>query len=220
MFHTISIAVFLFTFGAIALHYIIFPARSNELILPKIWWNPLNILKIVKLLPTLIFRGLKLDIINILRLLVYLAALFCFVILTVTGFYPPLVLGKPISGYMVMLHATVAPVFAVCVAILAVMWAHNCRFDKNYFPWLQKLLQRQPVNTDTGEKYELVQKAAFWLILILALPVILSIVMCMLPIFGTHGQEVLMDLHRYSALLLAMVIIVHTYLVFLTQAKK
>ena len=48
--------------------------------------------------------------------------------------------------------------------------------------------------------------------ILLALPVILSIVLSMFPLFGTDGQVWLLDLHRYSAVLLVMAILVHTYL--------
>jgi len=54
----------------------------------------------------------------------------------------------------------------------------------------------------------------------LALPVILSIVLSMFPLFGTDGQEFLLQLHRYSALLFALVAIMYTYLVILTRMLK
>jgi hypothetical protein len=54
----------------------------------------------------------------------------------------------------------------------------------------------------------------------LALPVILSVVLSMFPLFGTDGQEFLLNLHRYSALLLALVAIVHTYLIIRTQMEQ
>jgi hypothetical protein len=42
----------------------------------------------------------------------------------------------------------------------------------------------------------------------------------MFPLFGTDGQEFLLNLHRYSALLLALVAIVHTYLIIRTQMEQ
>jgi cytochrome b561 len=79
---------------------------------------------------------------------------------------------------------------------LALMWAENRRFNKNDWPYLQKI--------------------CFWLIIILAIPLILSIVLSMFPLFGTKGQEFLLDTHRYCALLLALVAIVYTYLIIRT----
>ncbi len=151
-------------------------------------------------------------IVSIMRKLVYFVALLCFVALAVNGFYPSVVLGKPISGYYLILQVTAGGVFAGCLAVLAVMWAHRCRFDKSDWQRLQRLIRRE-----ASESSDLGQKICFWLIVLLALPVILSIVLSMFPLFGTDGQKFLLQLHRYSALLLALVVIVHTYLIIRTQ---
>lgn len=162
----------------------------------------------------------KLSLVGVLRKLAYLLALACFAVLLVTGFATRLVFARPISGYWSMLHVTAAPVFTVCAAVLAVMWAHNCRLDKNYWPWLQRILQRKTANETAPEKHELTQKICFWLIILLVLPLALSVVVCMFPLFGTHWQEFFASVHRYCALLFALLVIIHTYLTILTQAKK
>lgn len=162
----------------------------------------------------------KLSLIAALRKLAYLLGLLCFVVLLVTGFAPRLVFARPISGYWSMLHVTAAPVFTVCVAVLAVMWAHNCRLDKNYWPWLQRILRRKTVNETAPEKHELTQKLCFWLIILLVLPLALSVIVCMFPIFGTYWQEFFASVHRYCALLVALLVIIHTHLMILTQANK
>jgi thiosulfate reductase cytochrome b subunit len=139
--------------------------------------------------------------------------------LFITGFYSKIVHGTTISSYWLMVHATFAPIFAVCLVILAVMWANNCRLDKNYWPRLQRILQRDYTNA-IPEKHELAQKLSFWLIISLSLPLILSIILSMFPFFGTYWQNLLADTHRYCALLFAMALIVHTYLLVLISAKK
>ena len=119
-----------------------------------------------------------------------------------------------------MLHATFAPVFAGCLAVLAVMWAHNCRFNRGDWPWLQRIIHREIASNEAvAEKKGLVQKICFWLIVVLALPVILSIVLSMFPLFGTKGQDFLLNMHRYSTLLLALIAIVHTYLIIRTKIE-
>ena len=162
----------------------------------------------------------KLSLIGVLRKLAYLLALLCFAVLLVTGFAPRLAFARPISGYWSMLHVTAAPVFTVCVAVLAVMWAHNCRLDKNYWPWLQRILHHRNPNQAIPEKHELTQKICFWLILLLVLPLALSVIVCMFPLFGTHWQEFFAAVHRYCALLFALLAIIHTYLMILTRANK
>jgi cytochrome b subunit of formate dehydrogenase len=199
MYQTISIIAFLITLAGIILHRLISPSKKKR---QK---------KSTK----------KRSIVGILRILVYLLALLCFVVLAVTGFYPTLVLGEHISGYLVMIHATFAPVFAVCLAVLAVMWASRCRLSYSDWPGFQRFVQRVTLVKSSGNKTPhkssgLGQKIAFWLIIFLALPLILSIILSMFPIFGTHWQELLLGTHRYTALVFAMVVIVHTYLVIRT----
>jgi len=159
----------------------------------------------------------KLSLLGVFKKLVYLLALLCFCVLAVNGFYAAVVLGKPVSGYWIMLQTTAGGVFAVCVAILAVMWACHHRFNQNDWPGLQRILKRiirlKTANNIPAGKSRLGQKITFWLIVVLALPLILSMVSSMFTLFGTYWQELLLELHRYSALLFALVAIVHIYLV-------
>ena len=200
MFQKISIIALIITFVVIVLHRITVPSNKR---LPG---NSTNN---------------RLSIIGMLRILVYLAVLFCFLVLAMTGFYPTLVLGKHISGYLVMVHATFAPVFAVCLAVLAVMWARRWRFTSGDWPWFERIVQRltlsnKPGNDTTRKSSGIGQKLSFWLIIFLALPLILSIVLSMFPLFGTHWQEILLGMHRYTALVFAMVAILHTYFIIRT----
>ncbi len=167
----------------------------------------------------------KHSLVVILRMLVYLVALVCFVVLALTGFYPVLILGEHISGYLVMLHATFAPVFAICMAVLAVMWAGNCRFTAGDWPWFERIVQRVTSVKDAekapkSKSSGLGQKITFWLIIFLTLPLALSIVLSMFPLFGTHWQEVLLGLHRNTAYIFTVVVIVHTFLLIRATAKK
>ena len=202
MYQKISIIAILITLVGIALHRLASPSKKKRQGKSK----------------------KKLSPVGILRILVYLLALLCFVVLAVTGFYPTLVLGEHISGYLVMVHATFAPIFAVCLAVLAVMWASRCRFAYSDWPWLQRIIQRltlvKSIDEETPSKSPgLGQKVAFWLIIFLALPLILSIVLSMFPLLGTHWQELLLGMHRYTALVFALVGIVHIYLVIRTKMQ-
>ena len=211
MYRTISIIAILITLGGLGLNCILRPCK-------QCWRHPLK--KLVQLV-TLLLIEQKLSPAGAFRKLVYLLALLCFVILAITGFYPTLILGEHISGYLLMIHATFAPILAICLAILAVMWARNCRFASNDWPWFQRFVQRVTLTTSAGEgaycESRLGQKIAFWLIIFLALPLILSIVLSMFPYFGTHWQELLLSIHRYTALVFGLAVIVHTYLLVRTK---
>ena len=174
---------------------------------------------------TLLLVEQKLSPVGVLRKLVYLLALLCFVVLAVTGFYPTVILGEHISGYLLMVHATFAPVFAICLAILAVMWARNCRFNRSDWPWFQRIVQRVTLVKSAGEEAHressgLGQKITFWLIIFLALPLGLSIILSMFALFGTYWQELLLGIHRYTALVFALMVIVHTYLFVRAKTKQ
>ncbi|MHC4459497.1 MAG: cytochrome b/b6 domain-containing protein [Planctomycetota bacterium] len=217
MFRIVSIAGFVLTFVGIGLHCAFFRPKLNNLFAKERQAPILDGLRIVVHLLTLLLPEQRFGISHILRKLLYVLVLLCFVVLLVTGFFPMLILGKSISGYWLMLHVTAGGVFSCSLTALACFWADNCRFDKNDCPWLQRLLQREGANKTAGEKYEFGQKICFWLIILLALPLILSVVLSMFPLFGTEGQECLSQLHRYSALLLSLVAIVHTYLIIRIQ---
>lgn len=200
MFRLVSIAVLLAALVGIFSHFITITTgtKSTKFAISKQGWT----------------------LVSVIRTLVYLVAMLSFSVLLVTGFLPRLLLGRAIWGYLTMLHAIFSPVFVCCVAILAVMWAENSILDKNYLPWLNRLLARQPKNTAAPCKYEFAQKISFWLILILVLPLTISILLMMFPIFGPHGQEVLLQIHRYIALAVVFFGLLHTYLTILTYAVK
>jgi cytochrome b subunit of formate dehydrogenase len=159
--------------------------------------------------------------IGLLKKLVYLLAVLCFVVLSITGFGPWLILQKRLAGYWAMAHVTFAPVFALCMAALAVMCADNLRFDKSDWNFLSRIFRRRaPDEGPVSNGSVLIMKVCFWLVCVLAVPLFLSSVLSMFPLFGTAGQKFLFHLHRYSALFLALAAIVHTYLVIRTQTRK
>ncbi len=220
MFRIISIISFAIVFLGIVIHFIVFRPKADELFGADLRLRILDPLRVLVFLLTLLFIPQKLKLVGVLRKLVYLLALLCFVVLLVTGFFPRLFLGKGVTGYWLIIHVTFAPVFTVCMAVLAVMWADNCRLDKKYWPWLQKILQREIADKTVPGKHELTQKICYWLIVLLVLPLTLSIILGMFPLFGTHWLELLIQLHRYTAILLTLVVIIHTYLMVITEAKK
>ncbi len=220
MFRTVSIIAFLATFVSIGTYCIVRPCCK------ECRWTPLAVLRRAVRVFTMLFLEQKLSPVGVLRKLVYLLALLCFLVLAVTSFYPVLIFKKPIHGYWLMLHATFAPVFAICLAVLAVMWAGNCRFNKNDWPWLTRIIERVTSVKSNGEEeaYSGVpgpgQKIAFWLIVVLALPLILSIILSMFSLFGTYWQELLLDIHRWTALAFAIAAIIHIYLIIRAKMKE
>ena len=120
---------------------------------------------------------------HVLPIRTYLAV---FAALAISGFYPLLVLKSHLSGYLLMLHSSAGGAFAGCMALIAL----TCGYQ-------------HCLVTKTG--LSPARKVVFWLAILLAIPVILSIILSMFPLFGTHGQEMLLLIHRYCAILFALV---------------
>ena len=161
---------------------------------------------------------------SVLRKLVYFVTLICGGVLAATGFYPVCVHGEHVSGYPVMLHATCAPVFAACMAALAVMWAGRCCFEDNDCTVTRKLVQWLTGNKSSDQTGACAssgvgQKVFFWLLVVLSLPLILSIVLSMLPLLGTHWQETLLSVHRYVAAAFVVCGVIHAFLLIRMRGK-
>jgi hypothetical protein len=162
---------------------------------------------------TLLFLPQKLGPVGRLRNIAFLVALLSFCVLLLTGF-GPLLLGCRLHGYLLMIHATFAPVFIACAAFIAITGAGQYAFDKKDIEHIPspcwKLFNRADGCwfSDTG----IGAKAGFWTLLVLSLPVTLTMVLSMLPLFGTHGQEILFHAHRWSALIFALIAMIELYI--------
>ena len=220
MFRMVAVAGFAAAVAAILLHFVVSKPKFDDVFGKDRGLRILDPVRLVIFFITLLFVEQKGSLVGALRKLVFLLAILCFVVLAVTGFVPRVIFGSAISGWWLMIHATAAPVFAGCVAVLAVLWADRNRLDKNYWPLLNRILGRNPKSTVAPEKHELKLRICFWVILTMSLPVILSAVVSMFPLFGTHGQEALLQIHRYSTLLLSLFAIVYLYLAALTEMNR
>jgi len=136
-----------------------------------------------------------------------------FLVLAITGFIPSVLFGAAVSGLVLILHVLAAVVFALGLVIISLLRAHDQRFNKNDWQSLQHVIGKKP-RTKKSNPYlaAFAKKISFWLILLLALPLIASILLGMYPLFGTHGQEALLQLHGYSALLLVLAVVARLYI--------
>lgn len=159
-------------------------------------------------------------IIRNLRQSLYLLTLLSFGVLAGTGFVPLLLGREALSRYFLLVHAAGAPVFAVCLSMLAFLSAHDYRFTESDRRRLRRFFPLKAAgNFVDFERPSFGQKICFWLTMLLALPVVLSVTFRMFPVFGTDAQKVLVGIHRYSALFFSLAAIGHTYLNILSQAK-
>jgi len=143
------------------------------------------------------------------RLIVYRMTVICFFILALTGFLPVVFLGEHLTGTLLIIHVTIAPLFALLLAAIALLWAHRLRLREDDWRCLVKLWKRQRPDKDALSRCLL--RAGFWLILLVSLPLILSVILGLYPLFGTEGIELLVSLHAYSALVLTLLALIEIY---------
>lgn len=172
IFRWISLLVFAVLLGGIGFHILLYPVRRG-------WhWTFRELIRTKIHVCTLLLLEQKLSPWGRFRKLVLLLALLSFAVLFLTGF-GPLFFGCRLAGWLLMIHATFAPILAVCLAILAFGWAGAMVFEG---------------------RPDAVLKCCFWTLLVLSLPLALSMVFSMFPWFGTDGQNLLLEIHRWSAL--------------------
>lgn len=136
---------------------------------------------------------------------VYVLGIASFIILILTGFLPILFTGNSVTGVALVLHVVAAPVFAVCIAIVGILWADSHRFEPGELRDRSGLVTEKKRGKSSKKQINSGgQKITFWLALVLSTVVMTSMILSMHALFGTHGQEVLLDLHRYSALFLVI----------------
>ena len=125
--------------------------------------------------------------------LIYAVFLIAVLLMALSSFGMILV-GQSMHGWMLILHMSVAGLFAVMLTALAVLWAEQASFTR-----------------DPATRFYTGEKVAFWLTVAAGFSTILSAMLGMMSWFGTVGQSILLDVHRYSALVLLICAIFHGY---------
>jgi hypothetical protein len=207
MFRTISIISFLVVLGGIGLHHLIFSSGyKNRFSLVSLFCKMVHLL-------TLLLRPQKLGWVERLRKLAFLLGLLSFCVLFLTGFGPVL-LGGRLHGYLLMIHATFAPVFIACTAFVTITGAAQYAFNNKEIKHVTCPCWKFPNRadgcwwSDTG----IGAKAGFWVLVTMSLPVTLTMVLSMFPLFGPVGQEFLFYAHRWCTLFFALTAIIELYI--------
>jgi hypothetical protein len=128
----------------------------------------------------------------------FLITVISFCLLAITGFLPVVLTGHHLGGLFLIIHVTVAPVLVLSVTVLILLMVHNMRFDSLDLDAVRK----QDKNKDLVIKRGLVIKIEFWIAFVLIILAIMAIILMMYPIFGETGQNKLLNLHKYSTLIL------------------
>ncbi len=144
--------------------------------------------------------------IQVIKIFFYVFTTSLFLIMAISAFLPTIFLDGNLSGIFLLIHVSIAPFFAISLAISIVLFVHSNRFDKNDFTSQLDLNNNKPPKLNNDGYLKII----FWLINLFSLPAIISIILNMFPLFGTEGQNILLEVHRYSTLLLFILLILQS----------
>ena len=135
--------------------------------------------------------------------LVYLGTLASVAVLGVTSFVAMIRFGG-LSGWWLFIHMFGAGAFTVVLPVLALTWCEANRFGCPARPAGD---EGQP----PAARFLCLAKTMFWVILAAGLLVTGTMLLSMLPLFGTHCLELLLDIHRYAGLAVVAATVLHLY---------
>jgi len=147
----------------------------------------------------------------------HLITMISFLGLAATGFGASILAGG-LTGWTLMLHMVAAGAFMLGLTLTTVLWAEDACFKRHDAAWLREggRLFGHAGELPAG-RFDGLQKLFFWITLLAGLVTIAAILATMLPVFGTHGQEILYDVHRYGGLALVVAMILHAYATLLAK---
>lgn len=127
------------------------------------------------------------------------------IILFLTSFIP-ILFGFRMSGLFLLIHVKAALLISVTLVLLVFLFSNQNQLSMEELKlfWL-KLRQNKKVNAGIA------LKIIYWLLIALVLPAMLSIILMLFPIFGTDGIKLLVEIHRYSVLLISISVIFVQY---------
>lgn len=142
---------------------------------------------------------------------IYYLTFVCFVILALTGLIPFL-LGLHLTGFTLLLHVALTPVFAICAVVVTLLRAHAHRFSAKDWEVLKLAVQKRTITEQKVPGSGLFfQKVLFWLC-VLFTTILTTIVLSMYPISGTPFQAFSLDFHRFGAIMLTMGVAIYLFL--------
>jgi hypothetical protein len=110
-----------------------------------------------------------------------------------------LLVGGRMHRWMLILHMSVAPLFAIALTILALLWAE------------QNAAERVAATASTDDRILPGEKLAFWLVVVTGLLTTATAMLLMMSWFGSDAQHTLLNLHTYSALVLLIATVYQAY---------
>lgn len=154
---------------------------------------------------------------NLWERLVYLLTLLCIADLGATAFYSVLRYGA-MEGWFLLVHMVGAGGLVLMLLLMAVTWAEASRFGRNRAGTSRSdpLGEGNP-GDPSYSRFPWLAKLTFWIILASGLVTVSTMLVSMLPVPDTDTMHQLLDIHRYSGLLLVVAALFHLYAVSLRR---
>ncbi len=142
------------------------------------------------------------------RICVNVAGGVCLAAVTVTGFAAVLANAPALGGYLLMAHVTTAGAFAAAALAVAVVWV-----SRNWITqadWERVTESGRPSAVSVSVTV-LMRKVFFWMALASAVPTLATALLAMFPLASPAQQQLLLQAHRISALLLVACSVLFAY---------
>ncbi|NOX90629.1 MAG: hypothetical protein GXO77_16625 [Calditrichaeota bacterium] len=127
-----------------------------------------------------------------------------FLLLTLTGFTPLLLTGSSTGGLPLILHILIAPFFLFALTVWILLTAQKMRFKIEDLNLARALIRKSSSGSAEGLK-QFIAKILFWVFLFFSIVAILAVILSLYPLFGSQGMRLLIEIHRYSALVLLII---------------
>jgi cytochrome b subunit of formate dehydrogenase len=144
-----------------------------------------------------------------LRKSTYLLTLIFFLVLALSAYLQVMIWGGPLTGWLLIIHVTAAPLFAISLMLNILVWPQQKRFNQQDWYYLRQILRQKKILLLRSNDVEFWNKLIFWIFMLGAIPAILAIVLQLYPVFGSAGMENLLSVHRYSTLILFVTVVIH-----------
>jgi hypothetical protein len=156
------------------------------------------------------------------EMLIYLGTVGCIAVLAATSFIEMLRSGA-LLGWPLFVHMFAAGAFVGVLPLLAVTWCHFNTYgccprnvpktgDSQADPSGDAAAACRSSEPSAG-RFSCTAKTLFWIVLAGGFVVTMTMLVSMLPLFGTDGLHTLINVHRYAGLVVVLALIAHIYAV-------
>lgn len=144
---------------------------------------------------------------------IHFVTLGSFLTLAATGYLGVFSAEGRLHGWLWIAHFLAVPFFVFGLIAVTASWAKDGMFESHDWDWIKKFggYLWGDKHAPAG-RFNAGQKAYFWAVGLLGFACLISGLGRISPVFDVLGQEILYQVHRYTALLFVLAAVSHLYL--------